>query len=157
RALIVRDVEFMGNEFFSAGELALRIQTRPNRRFLGIPGVTWWLWLYELGESGALGKRVGQALMRGGELPAYLDSAVLHGDVYRLRLVDRQVGVRGAAVEAELATLDGSRVDVRLLIDAGTPTFIRQITYEGAEHLTPGQQYRMTRATVLQTRTASRE
>src|SRR5690606_827624 len=43
------------------------------------------------------------------------------------------------------------------LIDAGTPTFIRQITYEGAEHLTPDQQYRMTRATVLQTQTASRE
>ena len=58
---IVKEVRFSGTEFFSEEDLLLRVRTQSNRRFLGVPGITWWLWLYRLGESGALGDRLGSA------------------------------------------------------------------------------------------------
>lgn len=146
---VVKEVRFIGNDFFSDDELELRIRTQPNRRFLGIPGVTWWLWLYRLGESGMLGERVGSALMAGGEPPAYLDRTVLDADAQRLQLLYRQEGFRDADVEAEVDTLAPGEIAVSFIIEAGSPTFIRHIDYEGLDRLTTEQQIRLARGTLL--------
>lgn len=145
----VKEVRFSGNQFFSEDELSLRIRTQSNRRFLGLPGVTWWLWLYRLGESGALGEHVGSALMAGGEPPAHLDLTVLNADVERLRLLYRQEGFRSADVEAVVDTLSAGEVAVTFLIDAGPPTFIRRVDYEGLDRLSPTQQIQLARGTLL--------
>ncbi len=156
-SLIVRDVAFAGNEFFSDQELSVRVRTQPNRRFLGIPGLTWWLWLYELGESGALGERVGEALMRGGEPPAFLDQGVLASDAERLRLLYRQEGFRDASLDVEVDTLSNRRADILFQIAPGSPTFIRNVTFEGADHLTADQKLRLARGTLLRSEVVGRE
>ena len=46
---------------FDAAALRELLRTRPNRRFLGIPGVTPGLWTYRLGESGILPAPVAEA------------------------------------------------------------------------------------------------
>ncbi len=75
--LIVSRVRFRGNKIFTKEQLEARARTHANRRFLLIPGFTWWLWLHRLGDSGLFGNRVGQALKATGEPPAYLDDIVL--------------------------------------------------------------------------------
>ncbi len=84
--LIVSRVRFRGNKIFTKEQLEARARTHANRRFLLIPGFTWWLWLHRLGDSGLFGNRVGQALKATCEPPAYLDDIVLTQDVERLQL-----------------------------------------------------------------------
>lgn len=156
-SLVVRDVAFAGNDFFSDQELSVRVRTHPNRRFLGIPRMTWWLWLYELGESGVLGERVGDALMRGGEPPAYLDRGVLASDAERLRILYRQEGFRDASVDVEVDTLANRRADILFRIEPGSPTFIRTVTFDGADHLTADQKLRLARGTLLESEVVGRE
>ena len=156
-APIIKKVSFVGNELFSDEELSLRIRTGPNRRFLGIPGVTWWLWLYRLGESGSLGRRVGGALMTGGEPPAYIDQSVLDADVDRLRLLYRQEGFREAEVAARVDTLRPGAVAITFTIEPGPATYIHSVTYEGVDHLAPDQKIRLARATLLRPVSISRE
>lgn len=147
---IVSEVSFVGNEHFDADELLPRIRIQPNRRFLGIPGMTWWLWLYRLGESGKLGERISDAVMAGGESPAYLDTGVLAADVERLRLLYRQEGFRQAEVGARVDTVEAGNVAITFRIDAGSATYIRAVEYEGVDHLSPQQQLRLARGTLLQ-------
>lgn len=154
---MIKEVRFVGNDFFRHEDLALRIRTRPNRRFLGIGGLTWWLWLYRLGESGVLGERVGGALMAGGEPPAFLDWNVVAGDSERLQMLYRQEGFREANVGARVDTLDAERVAITFQIDAGPPTFIRQLQYEGLAGLTADQQLRLVRGTLLQSERIRRD
>ncbi len=146
---IVKNVRFEGNAFFTEDELLPRIRTGSNRRFLGIPGVTWWLWLYRLGESGVLGERVGNALMAGGEPPAYLDWNVLAADVERLSMFYRQEGFRDSSVEAEVDTLASDEVAVVFRIEPGRPTFIRRVNYEGLDELASERQLQFARGTLL--------
>ncbi len=146
---IVKEVRFSGTEFFSEEDLLLRVRTQSNRRFLGVPGITWWLWLYRLGESGALGDRLGSALMAGGEPPAHLDLSVLDADVERLRLLYRQEGYRSADVDVEIDTVSSGEVAVTFAIEAGPPTFIRRVEYEGLDRLQSVQQLQFARGTVL--------
>ncbi len=154
---IVKEVRFVGNVFFTEEELALRVRTRPNRRFLGIGGLTWWLWLYEFGESGVLGERIGGALMAGGEPPARLDWNVVTADAERLRLLYRQEGFREAEVDARIDTLDVGEVAVSFVIDPGNPTYIRHVVYDGLAPLSSEQQYRLARGTLLRTERISRD
>ena len=156
-SVVVKDVRFEGNVFFSDHELALRVRTQPNRRFLGVGGLTWWLWLYRLGESGFLGDRVGGALMAGGEPPAYLDHNVLAADVERLQLLYTQEGFRDAVVEADVDTVNADQVSVSFIINPGDPTFIRHVEYVGLGPLEPEQQYRLARGTLLRTARVTRD
>lgn len=112
--------------------------------------MTWWLWLYRLGESGALGERVGEALMAGGEAPAFLDHAVLAADAERLRMLYRQEGFRDAAVTTEIDTVADRQVEIAFHIQPGTPTYIRNVAYEGVDHLTAEQKFRLARLTLLE-------
>ena len=95
---IVSEVDVRGNSHFSKSRLKQQIRTRPNRRVLGVPGFTWWRWMYRLGGADWMWDRVGRALRSGGEAPAYLDSTVVAGDLERLSLFYRQQGFRSAEV-----------------------------------------------------------
>ncbi len=145
---IVSRVRFRGNSVFSADQLEARVRTQANRRFLRIPGFTWWLWLHQLGESDALGRRVGRALIATGEPPAYLDATVLQQDIERLINSYRQEGYRQATVRARVDTLRNGRLEVHFLVDQGRPTYIGAVSYD-AENLDLPQREALARESLL--------
>ncbi|WP_457652752.1 BamA/TamA family outer membrane protein [Rhodocaloribacter sp.] len=147
-APIVSEVRFAGHPFFSDETLRLHIRTRANRRFLGIPGANWWLWLYRFGDT--LGGGIGRALKATGEPPAFLDSTVVAADVERLRLFYAREGFQKASVEARIEPAGADdRVRVVFVIEAGEPTFVREVRYDGVESLEDEQKLRLTRGTLL--------
>ncbi|MXW63394.1 MAG: BamA/TamA family outer membrane protein [Bacteroidetes bacterium SB0662_bin_6] len=147
--LIVRRVAFEGNEFFGETALARRVRTKPNRRFAKIPGATWWLWMYRLGNSGILGERLSNSLMAGGEPPAALDMDVLQADLDRLRLLYRQEGFFEAEVAVRIDTVAAGKAGVIFQVTPGLPTYIRNVWYDGVDHLTPDQHARLVQDAVL--------
>lgn len=158
RPLIVTKVDFVGNDFFSDAVLRSRVRTETNRRFLGIPGFTWWRWVYQFGDSGLLGERVGRALKASGEPPAVYDSSVVANDVERLRLFYQQEGFRTARVTSNVDTVEGGEnVHVRFVIEPGAPTYVRRVAYEGVDHLTDDQKRRLVREALLRPASIDRE
>ena len=147
---IIERVRFRGNSYFTPEQLEARVRTRANRRFLRIPGFTWWLWLHELGESGLFGERIGRALIATGESPAILDTTLLARDVERLRNAYHQVGFPQADVRARVDSLEGRRLDVYFDIEQGPATFIRTVRYDVEPPLLPEQQVRLTEGSLLQ-------
>ncbi|MDE2995794.1 MAG: outer membrane protein assembly factor, partial [Bacteroidota bacterium] len=95
---MVWEVGFSGNERFSNDELSLYIRTRRNRRMVGVPGFTWWRWLYQFGANTLDANAVGRVFMRVGEPPSLLDASVLENDVEQLRLFYLREGFREARV-----------------------------------------------------------
>jgi len=88
--------------------------------------------------------------MATGEPPAYVDSAVVAADVERLRLFYGREGFRSAHVSSHIdATSSADQVHVVFEIEAGAPTFIRHVRYDGLEMLSPDQRKRLTNATLL--------
>jgi outer membrane protein insertion porin family len=149
---LVREVRLEGNRAFPDETLRLYVRTTANRQFLGIPGLTWWLWLYELGASGRLGGALSRALMASGEPPAYYDTSLVTSDVERLTLFYHQEGFPQARVEAYYDTLRPGLLRITFHIDEGPPTFLRQITYAGLEHLTPAEQRTLMQRSALRHR-----
>jgi outer membrane protein insertion porin family len=145
---IVSRVRFRGNNVFTADQLEARVRTKANRRFLRIPGFTWWLWLHQLGESNALGRRVGRALIATGEPPAYLDTTVVQQDIERLINSYRQEGYREANVQAHVDTLANGRLEVLFLVDQGRPTYIGTVRYD-SENLDQQQREALARQSLL--------
>jgi outer membrane protein assembly factor BamA len=155
---IVRRIRFEGTTPFSAEALRARVRTSPNRRILGVPGLTWWRWIYRVGESGALGKRLSEALKEGGERPAFLDSTRIARDVNRLKVFHQQQGFREAEVSARVVpTNRPDRVEVEFRIAAGPPTHIRQVEYRGLDRLAPRHKIALARRSVLQPRRVAPE
>ncbi len=149
----VAKVRFTGNDDFSDEALRLRVRMAPNRRFLGIPGFTWWLWIYRLGASGTFGRRVGQALMNSGEPPADLDASVVAADAERLELFYQQEGFREAQVDVRIdTTRRGTRAEVTYAVRQGRPTYVRRVAYEGLDALEAAQQLRLARGALLRPR-----
>jgi len=145
---LVVGVRFEGKGPFERDALARRVRTAPNRRVLGIPGLTWWRWLYELGNF--IGGGVGGALQRGGEAPARLDRSRLRGDVDRLTAFYRQEGFREAQVRAEVEpTEDPEEVRVVFRIQPGEALHARYARYTGLERLSPAQRQRLVRSSLL--------
>lgn len=142
---IVTNVSLKGDLKFSKEAHWQHIQTRPNRNFLGIPGMPIWLWMYSLGEAGCcFGERVEQALRQSGEPPAYLDMHVVEADAERLELFYHREGYLEARVTTSIDTLSPLvDVGVNFIIDAGPPTYIRRVTLNGLEHLTEDQKRRL--------------
>ncbi len=137
---VIQSVEIQGNTFFDDAKLKQYVRAAPNRRILGIPGFTWWRWMYQLGAAGTLGKRISRALREGGEPPAYVDRSVLQDDVERLRIFYQNAGFRDARVSVQVRPTDeDDRVRVVFRVAPGRPTYIRTITYKGLGALTPAQ------------------
>ncbi|MDA0873438.1 MAG: BamA/TamA family outer membrane protein [Bacteroidetes bacterium] len=136
-SLLVWEVGFSGNAFFGDEELSLYIRTRRNRRMVGIPGFTWWRWLYQFGSSTLDGSAVGRVFMRAGEPPALLDGSILENDVEQLRLFYLREGFRRAQVLPVVTRVSfGERVRVEFRIAEGEPTTIRSFRYHGLDELT---------------------
>ncbi len=127
---IVRSVVIEGNDEIRTSRLRGRLQTQANRRILGIPGFTWWRWVYKTGD--AIGGRIGTAMRSSGEPPAHLDSTLIDGDLERLRAFYEQQGFREATIDAEVrASRYEDRVTVAFQIDEGPATYLRSIEYSG--------------------------
>ncbi len=151
----VADIDFEGDIHFPRQQLLQRVRTRGNRRLFAVPGLNWWLWLYRLGDSGALGSTVGGALMSVGEEPALLDVGLLEADVERLRNLYQQEGYRSAEVIAEVDTpASGGSARITFHIDAGMPTYLRRVRFEGVDALTPEQRQDLARSSLLRSRRA---
>ncbi|PQJ33723.1 hypothetical protein BSZ35_03100 [Salinibacter sp. 10B] len=147
---VVQDVNIRGNRHFSKSVLKRHIRTRRNRRILGIPGFTWWRWVYQLGDADWMWGRLGNALRSGGEPPAYLDSTTVAGDVERLSLFYEQQGFREATVTAEVQPkTPADRVAVVFHVKPGPPTYLRRVQYEGLSELSLAQKRQLVRGTVL--------
>jgi outer membrane protein assembly factor BamA len=147
---VVREVRVEGRQHFSERRLKQQIRTTPNRRVLGIPGFTWWRWIYQLGSADWMWDRVGRALRSGGEAPAYLDSTVVAGDVERLGLFYQQQGFREASVSASVRRSDaGARATVTFRVEPGPATHLRRVEYEGLDVLSAAEQRELARGTVL--------
>lgn len=149
-APIVRKVQIKGNDHFSAGTLKNHVRTTQNRRILGIPGLTWWRWVYRLGEADWMWNRLGESLKSGGEPPAYIDSTTVGGDVERLQLFYEQRGFFDAAVTSRIQPHPSdNQVTVTFRVESGAPTFVRHVRYEGLGVLTAAQKREFGRETVL--------
>lgn len=145
---LVTAVHFEGNQVFSREVLARRVRTAPNRRMLGVPGFTWWRWLYGLGDF--IGGRPGGALKRLGEPPATLDRATLAGDVDRLRAFYRQEGFRNVQVQARaVSTADPGEVAVVFYIQPGPALHARRVRYTGLGALPETQRRRLVKGSLL--------
>jgi len=150
-APVVRSVEIQGNQQFSDQTLKRNLRTQPNRRILGIPGLTWWRWVYQLGNSDWMWSRLGDALKSGGEPPARLDSSTVVGDTERLRLFYRQQGFREATISYRVETPPSADwVRVTFSVEPGPTTYIRQVQYTGLDVLTRRQQRRLAQQTVFE-------
>jgi outer membrane protein assembly factor BamA len=146
----VRRVRVEGNRHFSAGTLKKQIRTARNRRILGIPGLTWWRWVYRLGDADWMWKRLGNALKSGGEPPAYLDSTTVMGDAERLQLYYKQQGFFNATVASDIQLSEaGTRATVTFRVRPGKARSLRHVRYEGLEGLAADQRRRLGRETVL--------
>lgn len=145
---LVTAVRFEGKGPFEREVLARRVRTAPNRRVLGIPGLTWWRWLYEAGDF--VGGGVGGALKSVGEAPARLDRSVLRGDVRRLTAFYRQEGFRDAQVRTEVNLTDeAGEAEVVFQIQAGEALHARYARYTGLERLPSAQRRRLVRNSLL--------
>jgi outer membrane protein insertion porin family len=141
------DVELTGELApFSPDEISELLRSRPNRRFLGIPGATPSLWLFQAGTERTV---LGRALMRAGEPPAFYDPAVVAADRERLQAQYRQDGFLGAIVTADVDTLDRARVRVRFHVAPGPPSEVRTVQYSGLDRLAPPERSRLVRGSVL--------
>lgn len=154
---LLAEIRLEGDQLPSLTVEALQeqLRTRANRRFLGVPGITPALWLYQLGGEGD--QPLGRALQRAGEAPAVYDPAVATADAARLAALFRQEGFLAAQVAVRVDTLDSGpplRVRVTFDVAAGPPTFLRHVRYEGLDALTAGERRVMTDGTVLELRLA---
>ena len=136
--VLVTEVAFSEDAFFPEPVLQGRVQTAPNRRVLGIRGIHWWRWIYQLGASGILGSRIGNALQATGEPPAWLDASVLASDAEQLRLFYVGEGFRAATINARVDTM-GARASVRFEVDRGPASVIRSVSYAGLNGLSDAQ------------------
>lgn len=152
---MVTGVHIVGNPFFPDAQLELYVRTAPNRRLLGIPGATWWRWLYQFGSETLGGGAVGRVFTSTGEPPAFLDMAVVQSDVEQLRLFYRREGFRSASVEYRIVPASGqNRVRLEYIIEAGTPTWVRTYRFNGLDQLSPVERARIVSNSLLQPATA---
>ena len=149
--MLISDVSFEGDLFFKRPILELRVRSKPNRELLGIPGATWWLWLYKFGENTLGGNGIGKAFKATGEPPALFDSTTVANDLERLQLfyfLDE--GFQQSAISAAV-TRNGTsnKVSIVYHIEAGPPTFIRNFKYNGLDSLSHDQKVRIARGSLL--------
>jgi len=155
-APIIQSVDVQGARHFSEGTLKENLRTRPNRRILGIPGLTWWRWVYRLGSADWMWNRLGSALRSGGEPPAYLDSTTVGADAERLELFYQQRGFRDAAVSYRVESrASDNRVRVVFTVEPGAATYLRRVQYAGLGSLRTRQKRRLVEETVFEAASTS--
>jgi outer membrane protein insertion porin family len=141
------DVRFEGTLApYNRTDLHELIRATPNRRFLGLPGVTPSLWVYQLGTQRTA---LGRALQRAGEPPARFDPNLVEADRGRLEGLYRQSGFLSAQVDTEVEMLDSERVRVTFHVAPGPASMVRRVRYDGLDRLRPEERRRVAQRTRL--------
>ncbi len=130
----IADVRFEGDFDFSREVLQNNIQTTPNRKFIGLRGVYWWLWLYRVGEAGTFGPRLSRALMSIGEPPSLLDESILEADLEQLRIFFEREGYLQSEIDYNIK-VKGRQAHVTFCIVQGPATVVRHVAYTGLDSL----------------------
>lgn len=144
----ISEVYFVGDIDFSDEVLQSRIQTIPNRQFLGFRGAHWWLWLYKVGERGRLGSRLSRALMNLGEPPSVVDEAILTTDMEHLRVFFEREGYHQSEIDYEIE-VNQDRAYVTFTIVQGPATLISRVSYTGLENLDLTQRQELLEASLF--------
>lgn len=135
----ISSVDFVGAVDFSHEVLQNNIRTTANRKFLGIRGFHWWLWLYQLGDAGTLGSRLSRALMNVGEPPSSPDEGLLSADVEQLQIFLQREGYFQSEITPEVH-INGAHAHVTFNILQGPATVISHVSYTGLDSLSRAQQ-----------------
>lgn len=144
----IADIQIRGELApFQRGELFEYLRAVPNRRFLGIPGLTPSLWLYQAGSPNTT---LGRALQRAGEPPSLYDPTLIEADRERLAAYYRHAGYLEADVIAEVEDLGERKVRITYTILPGPPSVLREVTYTGLGDLTDDERERLIRRSTLQ-------
>ncbi len=117
--IVVRQLEFEGNENVGTNTLQNLVRTQTNRELFGITGLTPFYGIYKL-TGGAFG-----------EDPALLNYQTVAGDLERIRRYYATVGFLEAAVDTNIAIFEEDKARVTFLIEEGERSFIKSITYSG--------------------------
>ncbi len=141
-------VFFVGDTDFSNEILQSRIRTSANRKFLGIRGAHWWLWLYRVGEAGKLGSRLSRALLNLGEPPSIVDETVLERDVEQLRVFFEREGYLQTDISYQIA-FNKNHAYITFHLVQGPPTLISRVSYVGLDSLDHPQQQRLTQSSLF--------
>ncbi len=115
---VVRKIRFTGNDHVRNRTLKGLIRTQTNRELLGIPRFTPWYYIWQL--TG-----------RFGESPSILDREVVTNDMERVRLYYENIGFFETSVDTAIIEYRPNRVEVSFLIDEGSPSRIRTVSYNG--------------------------
>lgn len=132
---------------FQRGELLEYLRAVPNRRFLGIPGATPSLWLYQAGSPNTA---LGRALQRAGEPPSLYDASLIEADRERLVAYYRHAGYLDVDVLSEVEDIGERKVRITYTIIPGPPSVLLGVTYTGLDDLTEEERSRLIRRSVLQ-------
>ncbi len=114
----IRRVRFVGNDAFSSGELRSIVRSRPNRQFLGIPGLTLWYQLHRIWD-------------RMGEPASLLNRQTLTRDLERLSNFYESQGYREAEVDTNITLFDREQLEISFVIREGPQSQFREIYYSG--------------------------
>ncbi len=118
--LVVRRLNFEGNEHVSDNTLENLVHTRTNSTLFGIPGFTPFYGIYQL-TGGAFG-----------EEPVYLDYQTVAEDIERIVRYYESIGFFYAEVDTNIAVnAEENEARVTFLIDEGKRSFITSIAYRG--------------------------
>lgn len=133
---LIEEIRFSGTYDFPEEILRGNIRTTRNRRFLGIQGFKWWLWLYRVGESGRLGSRLSRAFLSIGEPPSLLNHTMIDSDIDQLRIFFEREGYLQSDITSEIEMIE-DHVIVTFHIVQGPATVVSHISYSGLERLDP--------------------
>ena len=148
---VVTKLSLKGDLVFPKLIVELQLRTRANRRLLGIPGASFWVWLYQLGERGCcISDRISTAFRESGEPPAYLNTEIIEEDVERLVRFYQQEGFKNAQVTSKVDTSrTGGSVSVSFHIQPGKASYLRNVEYSGLEILEEEQQRNFYKNSIL--------
>ncbi len=144
----IAGVRFVGTFDFPDEVLQNQIHTTPNRRFLGFRGWHWWLWLYQVGESGRLGSRLSRGLMTLGEPPSLLDETALNADLDQLRIFFEREGYFQSEIEYRVR-INKQHAFVTFDILQGPATVVSHVSYTGLDSLDTPQLENLVQASLF--------
>lgn len=114
----ISKLRFSGNNAVRNNTLFNIVRTRPNRELLSIPGATVWYWLNQVNSNW-------------GESASRLDRQVVASDMDRIVAYYRSIGYLETTVDTVIVEYGRRKYEVSFLIDEGTPSRIKTISYSG--------------------------
>lgn len=117
--IVVRRLNFKGNDHVQSSTLEMLIRTQTNREFLGIPGFTPWYYINKL-FKGSLG-----------EEPALLNYETVSSDLERITRYYNSIGFLEASADTNITIYDKNKAKITFSIREGKRSEIRSVAYTG--------------------------